>query len=306
MKPIVKIISIALCIVMLAVTLCSCQFLDEKKANHAVYCDDKKDSFTFRGYTYRKADLSKSLSLIATNDITNSYLTEQDVPVLLSSRYGEMLSYNTDEQNPIIIECVSFDHDGISYNPLLSYSFNIDLGMDHFDYSYTSNRIFIREDQYDTISENVKNIVFDHYYMIEYNYDDEFYDPDYGYVPDEKHKAIDDDTAKAIRESLKTGKKIKYTEFGDDDFDAIEANQCDKDVLFTNDYGVLLLNRGKSYYLVQLKDHEPISNDVVKVPDQFIDTFKKLFDEYANSTYRTMLINYVFASSDDVTDYSEA
>lgn len=306
MKPIVKIISIALCIVMLAVTLCSCQFLDEKKANHAVYCDDKKDSFTFHGYTYRKADLSKSLSLIATNDITNSYLTEQDVPVLLSSRYGEMLSYNTDEQNPIIIECVSFDHDGISYNPLLSYSFNIDLGMDHFDYSYTSNPIFIREDQYDTISENVKNIVFDHYSMIEYNYDDEFYDPDYGYVPDEKHKAIDDDTAKAIRESLKAGKKIKYTEFGDDDFDAIEAYQCDKDVLFTNDYGVLLLNRGKSYYLVQLKDHEPISNDVVKVPDQFIDTFKKLFDEYANSTYSTMLINYAFASSDDVTDYSEA
>lgn len=284
MKKFIKIIAVALCVTILGVMLCSCQYLDEKKANHAVYCDDTKDSFTFRDYTYRKADNPKGLSFVSANEMSDAYVTPEDVPVLLSSSFGEMLFYDISEKNPIIIQCISYNMNDYYYsNPIsLSSNFN-NLRMDYYKYySSNSDRIYIREDQYDKVSNTLKNAVFDHYYMVDYHYNYDEYDYNGYSVDSEENTLIDDDAIKAINESLKTGKKIVYTDFGDDDFDALDVYQCDQDVLITNNYSVHLLNSDDGCYLVQLKDAEPISNDVVKVPDQYTGVIKKLFKDHDN------------------------
>ena len=92
MKKTVKLIAICAIISVLAVGLCSCDRIDEMRAVHAKWNEDG-ESFTLGGEEYKYVGLSSMLSIpsIATRTV---YITDADVPVLLSEDAGEHARYN--------------------------------------------------------------------------------------------------------------------------------------------------------------------------------------------------------------------
>ncbi len=80
MKKAIRLIAVAVVAVMLTLTLCSCDLIDEKRARHAKWIKTG-DSFEFDGETYRLIPGEKSTALVLTG---YGRITEADVPVLLS------------------------------------------------------------------------------------------------------------------------------------------------------------------------------------------------------------------------------
>lgn len=267
MKRIVRIIAVVLCAAMLGIILCSCEYLDEKKANHAVYCDETKDSFTFRGYTYQTADIPEDLIFIPVNSFSKTYVTEKDVPVMLSTWYGEKLRYDLNKQNPIIIQI------------------------------YSSQSYYIREDQYVSATYTFNNPVYDHYYL-----DDNSSEIDYDSVGT-NYTLISNDTTNAINDTLDTGEEFNYTDFGDDVFEALNIYQCDKNLLITNNRGVTFLKKGDSCYLVPIKNEKVNSDVVVKVPEKYVKGFIKQFEEHESMVYETTMYERFDKMSELVLSY---
>lgn len=309
MKKYLRIISAAVCIVILGITLCSCQYLEDKKAEHAVYCDDSKESLVFRDYTYRKAAISKDITFLTPEEQLCAYVTTEDVPVLLASEFGERLYYNNSEQNPVVMRCENTT-DEIYYAYPTSFPSNMhNLRADYLkEGSAEADRVFIREDQYDTLSKAMKNAVMDSYYIwkLKYSYSYNNYSGDAEpYYSDYTVEKISDDAMNAINESLKAGKKIKYSDL-DRELDGIVFTACDKDLLFTNDYGVLLLHDKDDYYLVQLgKTGSALSNDVVKVPEEYADSIKDLYREYSVNAFSAILPEYFEEYADQTKSTTE-
>ena len=73
-----------LLLVLLAAALCSCDFLDQMKAHHAVWNNAAKTEILWNGEVYRQLMKIETDSLYS----TNVRVTDADVPVLLSDAYG--------------------------------------------------------------------------------------------------------------------------------------------------------------------------------------------------------------------------
>ena len=96
MKKIKIIIALAL-VAATAFSLTSCLSLDEAKAHHMKFTDDTFETISFAGKTYKKLPKSDTGCLFNTylfGDETY-WLTKEDVPVLLSKRYGLWSSYDS-------------------------------------------------------------------------------------------------------------------------------------------------------------------------------------------------------------------
>ena len=262
MKKIIRIVSIAVCVVMLGVMLCSCTYLDDKKYNRAVFCDDSQTSMTFRDYTYRKIKLPNNLSFLANQyNFSTAVVTDSDVPVLLADKFGHYFSYPIKEEHPIVISC------------------NAQYGD------------FVREDQYEAVSGKITNAKMDHYAVYDYASLDEY---SMEYHPEMTLKTVSDDTAKAINEILKSGKKVKYTELTKGRIYMINLIQCDQDMLVTNQCCVNLMNDGQKYYLLQTVNDVAFDDNVVEVPEKDSVMLSELFTQYQGATFPAAIDDYFY------------
>ena len=97
MKRTLKISALALVIAMLCLSFTGCAALDERKDTHAVWTQKgSKDSITYNGEVYKLLEKSDQCNPIY---IDKQYvrITEPDVPVLLSLRYGDTLNLSDDK-----------------------------------------------------------------------------------------------------------------------------------------------------------------------------------------------------------------
>ncbi len=88
MKKIKRILA-ALILCVLAFSLAGCAELDEMKARHAVWLE-KNETIQLNGATYRRLEPSAMLEVWDAKDVV--FVTNEDVPVLLSKQYGERMS----------------------------------------------------------------------------------------------------------------------------------------------------------------------------------------------------------------------
>jgi len=96
MKKIKIVIALAL-VAATAFSLTSCLSLDEAKAHHMKFTDDTFETISFAGKTYKKLPNSYSgceFNTVCFDDDAY-WLTKEDVPVLLSKRYGIRVSYDS-------------------------------------------------------------------------------------------------------------------------------------------------------------------------------------------------------------------
>ena len=102
MKKTVKILSLILCLLTLSSLLCSCNFLDEKKAYHITFEKNSDNEYVLLdGKRYRCLPHfnDELFSLNVTGYIENNfYLTSADVPVLLSRYFGNRVLVSQDKK----------------------------------------------------------------------------------------------------------------------------------------------------------------------------------------------------------------
>ena len=108
MKKFLRITVCALLLAVLCLSLSACQELDNLRSNHGIYTDETKEQISLRGKTYVKfAEQAMESFHTEAYPITEAwgiYVTDADVPVLLSQTNGEAIRYNTDaDGEPIIL-----------------------------------------------------------------------------------------------------------------------------------------------------------------------------------------------------------
>lgn len=98
MKKVFKISALALAVVVMCLSFCGCAELDDMRESHAVWTQKgNTDSITYNGEVYKLLDNIEGHNPMYTNDWDNTlYVTEPDVPVLLSTDFGVDLQLSTD------------------------------------------------------------------------------------------------------------------------------------------------------------------------------------------------------------------
>ena len=283
MKQFIKIIAAVMCIAILGVTLCSCKTLENQKNTRAVYCDDSKECFTFRGYTYKQIKLPSYYTLLFAAITEMSYAVSSEIPLLLTDTYGDQLTYNSGETNPIVISCIQINNK-YSVSKKTSWSFEDDS---------SSERCYVREDKYVEVKNLADNAELNNYsvYKTEdfsvYNEDDFT-----AYTSPYKQELVSDEMTKAIKDSLNTEKKIKYSTLSLDGWNTLDVIPCDKNMMLTNNYSVVIFTDHQNYYLFQTKNGESIGDDLTIVPEKYKDLFNQFFTEYKNTVYEGTLLDY--------------
>ena len=96
MKRIVKIISLLMVALSVMAVLTGCNWLDQKRAEHAVWTENgSQESITFGGKIYKKTSVN-SRNLNMGGDVKAIRLTDNDVPVLLSDTLGDYSEVSAD------------------------------------------------------------------------------------------------------------------------------------------------------------------------------------------------------------------
>ncbi|MBR5451910.1 MAG: hypothetical protein IKV36_02820 [Clostridia bacterium] len=86
MKNTVKRLASVLLVIIICFSLCSCSMLDEMKEQQAFFLNDDKTEFVWKGVNYKQIPVNDDI--FYNNLQPGGYITESDVPVLLSELYG--------------------------------------------------------------------------------------------------------------------------------------------------------------------------------------------------------------------------
>ena len=299
MKRFFKIVALALCIALLGVTLCSCRYLDEAKANTAVYDDESMDSLTFRGYQYRKVDLPNGLGFIISESKLGCSVTLPDVPVLLSGSFGDSMYYDAaDEEHPAVIRV-----NGVNINRYDS-RLEAALADDYGDYTadtrdiYTVIRNYVREDRYEAVKKIVEKAELNHYCTFIRVFDDPT-------VPWEGSKYVptllDEATTEVIRRAFSNQSTVSWNDLADTEWYGIFMNPCDETLTLTDNNRFLqLLTNGNDYYLFYSDD----VNRLYHVSDNDFQVMRKLYKMCENDL-EYMDINYYRENADTISNPTE-
>ncbi len=205
MKNKKKFLVLVLALTMMCLCLTGCDELDTMREQHAFFVEeDNADAITYNGETYLRIDKTGNLPdpLYNSNDFSSVYVTNPDVPVLLSTAFGEWLDISADgnflygylytptktEYDNVYqsaIECLYvkdelYDtvtakiEEGIEY-PLYGYSYYV--YEDEDDFEGTLHYYYLNSDEIDAINKVVEEVkpvdgdekIYDYYYVLAFD-----------------------------------------------------------------------------------------------------------------------------------------
>ena len=306
MKKVIRIIAVAMCVALLGVMLCSCQYLDDMKKNHAVYTDDSKEAIEFKDHIYKGFSMPENIIPITDSEAYGefTYVTTKDVPVLLSEMYGDSFSFDTREKTPLILTCYNEVN-----NSVLNYS-NLGTAQTY------QVQCYVREDRYDELSEEMKNATLDHYYYLHDNYDSYVGNNsdylDYGSISSVDYRLVSEELTNAINDTIKSGKKVNYKKLKDEGWNSFTLNYCDKNRLVTDVSKTLIIlyNRESlKYYLVPkfpAMSYSHGAKEIFEVSEKYHKALDQLFKEEYDSVFtEDNLYQYFEPDETDAYAYGE-
>lgn len=210
MKKWKRAIAFALAMV-LCLSLCGCSELENMRAAHAFWQED--GTILWEGNVYRKLDdVPEYASVVISN--FDVYVTEPDVPVLLSDLMGEPYSVSQDK----VLLC-SWDWDGRAY--------------------------YCREDKYEEIQQSLENgFEIDTYYYEYYTVDD---DDNYGY----DYYYLSELETNTIRRILVSVMPLPYDDYSKYVAHEIYLSGCDASHQFSEEYLLDIWITEDGYYLLK-------------------------------------------------------
>ena len=279
MKRFFRLTALAVACILLALSLCSCRYIDEQREAQAFYNEDKTE-IEFDGAVYKQMNIGSRYHPIM--DVDGYYydrpsyrVTEKDVPVLLSSVYGNSLYVNDRKTT-------------------LEASATYNMFVDAYDWEPT---YFFREDIYDKVKQILVDGDMDHYYFDYYHYPTNSDDDSYKHVTE----LLDDELTAAFNKAISVPReeKIGYQSLPSDT-DILIINACDADMLIEySDHQYYIIRDGADFYAWDGNTSFP-DNCLAKIYDGSAELFKKLFNEHFDAVTEEDLAWYF---DDDYTDY---
>ena len=268
MKRILKLTALTLCIAALCVSLCSCQYLDDAKAKSVYYTDDSRESFTFRGSIYQKIPTVSRERFIFDSTVYGYHVAAQDVPVLMTSGYGDLMVFNetSAQEAPAVIEVVPVSVDEESF---ISFRNAYDWIDDEKIYN-----IYAREDLYEMIVQKLEKAELSRYYTYTYSYDETVPWQGGTYV----RQMLDADMTAAVDRTLREGALTDWNSLGSYEWVTIELYPCDDDMLITNGKTYHVITNSLDYYLCDDTDYR-----LYKASDDDFEVFRKLYKTQRDS-----------------------
>jgi len=275
MKKRIKILALLISLIIAVFTFSGCDALDSMKARHAVRL--KNGNIRHGEHEY--------IPLFTDKEILNSssqeyiYVTDEDVPVLLSSVLGEIWHSCADGR------FLMADYESISEMKSEAYGDITDDSMGFY---------FCRSDIYDYVDDKLKNGVDFDAYCYEYlEYSDDFLETSYKQylLTDKQKEAVDD-----ILKSVTPEPYPEYVRPEYDEYDSVYLTECTKDLIFVNnsyeverDIEIMLYK--KEYYIIETtykpsydeETGEEIYDDEArsyKVPEKHKKTAEKIMKHY--------------------------
>ena len=267
MNNIMRMIALLLCIAVLCMSLCSCQYLDDAKESAAYYLDDSKNSFTFRGQTYRRITTKSNQMFILDDTATENvcHVAAPDVPVLMVARYGNLMVFNITDDAPIVINVLQTAVDESYYSD--GYYASYEIGNDYsWTYAY-----YVREDEYDRIRMLLEENPVDRYFTRVYNYDS---DVQWDGRADMSRRLLDEATGQAIDRTLQDGKLTDWRILMLYNCYTVSLYPCDTEMLITNGKSYTLVTNNVDYYLC-----DDINYQLKKVSDGDREQMRKLYNQ---------------------------
>ena len=269
MRKLFKLICLALCIAVIGATLCGCQQLDELRERTAVFTDDKLDTFTFRGATYKVIDAPTNVSFILKNTDGGYKITGKDVPVLLSDSFGHPLLFERTDDAPVLTAAINVyvEKDKTVEGMVSSFRNSDYYGEDRFTY-------YIREDRYEAVEQLSKEAKVDRYYMNVWELTDEYteWGSQIGY---DISKMIDQDMTDAVNRTLKNGEITRWKDLYEksSEWYCFQLFPCDENLLITNGKIYNVVTDTFDYYIYD------DNNDSVlyKASDDEFELFRKMY-----------------------------
>lgn len=263
MKRILKVIALVLAVVMLAVTLCSCQHLDDLRAHQAFFTDSTKRSIEFDGQLYQWIEVGKRAFVFSDLWSPEAYhVTERDVPVLLAQNEGDWFEINNERT---VIMMYNFD------NP----------------------RWYVRQDLYDDAKEKLQSAELDHYYFGYVIYPENYEDPIASSY--QKNILLDDEVTGIVHRALELPKdqRVSYKELSDDYYTSkyIVLYACDADMLIQEEGYIHLIKDSGRYYVWDGNTYEEKSFCPI-TDEKDTESVKALFKDYPDAVYEDNFHSY--------------
>ncbi len=242
MKKVLKIFVSCVIVVSLCLTLTGCNMLDEMRASQGFW--QKDATIKFRGAKYLPLPACNALDPNWSLDIM--YVTQPDVPVLLSEIFGDMLDVSED----YTLLCVSTEENVITY---------------------------CREDRYEEILSKITNGVECNTYCYEHiEYDETTWETNYSYRKFTKaeNDAINQVFAKTKPQVMEFSASLDYNK-------ALWVEKRSDDMLFYEDtFSIMEIN---DKYLIVIETKDDMS--VYQVEKSLKPIFKEMFSKYYNEEF---------------------
>lgn len=235
---------------LMCLSLCGCQELDDMRASHAVWQED--GTILWNGNVYRL--LENAPDELQAYGGSTVYVTEADVPVLLSAEFGE---YFTSSKDGMLLR-------GYSYNA----------------FDVIAHIIYCREDRYEEITEYLQQTTemkeMNHYFYYYWSYETD--EQEVYYFSLDQVKVMDDLMANLIFEPA-LDDFYHYTDL--EEF-SVSVGKCDEKHLFHEDYVLEIIFRGGKYYL-----NRADGGYVAQVPAEYDRAMEDIVKAYYEAYYET-------------------
>lgn len=262
MKRIIKLFALLLVIALSAISLSSCQFLDNARAHQAFYTDDTKREISFDEHTYKILNPGK-LSFVFTDRINTDgsyYVTTKDVPVLVARFEGDYFDLNREKS---IISM----------------------------WGQNTNIWYIRDDKYDKAEKLVENVKLDSYFFSYYDYGDPAFSDYYHQLKtinneNQKNELLNAELTEIVNKTLAADNdsKIDYKKLdsSDDAQKYFRLKRCDKDIIITNNEEIYLIRDYDDKYYVWNGDTLN-ENTICPIAEEDTPAVKQFFTDRSNA-----------------------
>lgn len=240
---------------LLCASLCGCQELEDMRANHAVWQED--GTILWDGVVYRElADVPEEYQHVVDGMI---FVTEADVPVLLSEEFGTNWTVDTDRG---LLH--SWNHNG-------------------------QETFFCREDRYEEMAEYFqkyfdKELVMDTYFYTSWPVKHEQQAEEETYFLSDSEKAAVDMLLNGSEFVVLKDQDEFFGSFEDDEF-CVTLGRCDEKFLFVEHYVVEIVSKREGYYLF-------LDGRLATVPAEYNDVFRNIVADFYENEVAPYISEY--------------
>ncbi len=267
---------------MLSISLCSCTALDELRHNTGVFDDDTKETITFRDTSYQRLDIADDFyngeSVIDHGNRMSVWITEPDVPVLLSNLFGDhgWYTFVKDQSDPPVILNVTTRHhvyDSVISTDTLRYCradmvdyvkdvLDNDNGLDHLYFSYYDDEAFEKALEQNDYQPEIYDSYYDYYHFI----------------------LVEDRYQEVFEKTLKNKDIVMHSDFPHGELQNLTLSRCDEQMIVMDDSYAMDLYCIKDDYYISLYQTYYV-HKVAGEDRQTVETFFRQYQDAVMSWY---------------------